>query len=557
VDPADGRLLRKARAARLALGVDVCLGVVAALLVLAQAVLIGSVVAATFSGEGPRSLVVPLVLLVVVVAGRSAANWGFETVGGIAATRVVSQLRMEMVGAHVRRRPDDRDRAAELATLAVAGASAIESLFARYIPQLVLAIVVPVTVLVLVAYLDLVTAGLLLLTLPLVPMFMWLLGHAAAEQNRRRWQALAVLATHFSDVVRGLPTLRAFNRGTIQARRIAEVSDEYRGTTMETLRLSFLSGAVLELAATLGVALVAVTVGVRLIDGTISFAPGLIVLLLAPELYVPLRSLGAHYHASAEGRAVVRRLLDLAEAPNAGARSGAADPRSKPVSFEGICFSFPDRPGMVLDSVDLEIRPGEMVALVGPSGAGKSTIAALLLLMAEPLRGRIMVGDTDLAVCDPAAWRAQIAWVPQHPTLFRGSVAANVRLGNPSADSGQLRAACRLAGAERFIAQLPDGYDTVIGDGGRPLSAGQRQRIALARAFLRDAPLLVLDEPTAHLDFAGVQRVITALETLHGRQTILLITHQDETASVADLVLRVEGGRIVSHPLRPGAARTA
>ena len=383
--------------------------------------------------------------------------------------------------------------------------------------------------LVLVASIDLLAAGVMLLTLPLVPVFMWLVGRQTERRARERWQALALLSNHFLDVVRGLPTLRAFNRSQAQAERIVEVSEEYRRTTMGTLRVAFLSGAVLELAATLAIALVAVVVGVRLAEGGIGFEPALTILVLTPELYLPLRNLSAQFHASADGAAVAERLLELADVP--GVRAGTAsppDPALEPITFEGVSFRYPARDVEVLRGVDLEVRPGETVAIVGPSGVGKSTLVSLLLRFAEPSAGRILVGGRDLADLDQGAWRRQTALVPQHPTLFRGTVADNIRLGDPSADDDRVRRAAELAGAHELVSRLPRGYETVVGEGGRSLSAGQRRRLALARAFLRDAPLVVLDEPTADLDPESAAGIAEAIERLRAGRTVVLVAHRSE-----------------------------
>jgi thiol reductant ABC exporter CydD subunit len=396
---------------------------------------------------------------------------------------------------------------------------------------------VPVAVLALVAVLDPISAGLLLLTLPLVPIFMWLVGRYTAQRAHERWQALAILASHFLDVVRGLPTLRAFNRGEAQTERLEQVGDDYRRTTMATLRVAFLSGAVLELAATLGVALVAVTVGVRLVDGSIPFETALAVLVLAPELYAPLRSLAAQYHASADGLAVTGRLLELIEAPPlvASGPSPAPSARGAAIRLDGVSYSYPSRELPVLEDVDLEIAGGETVALVGESGGGKSTIAALLLRLCEPGRGRITVAGVDLAGCDAASWRAQIAWAPQDPTLFRGTVADNIRLGDPDAPDERVRAAARLAGADAFVAALPLAYETPLGEGGRRVSAGERQRIA---------PVLILDEPTANLDPASAELVDDAIARLRGTRTMLVISHRAELAFRADRVVELDQGRV-------------
>jgi ATP-binding cassette, subfamily C, bacterial CydD len=544
----DPRLLRRARAVRVALAVDAALGLAAALLVLGQAVLLARVAARAFDGASLSAVAVPLVLLVAVVAGRAAAAWGFETVGRRAAARVLSQLRLELVERRLRGQPAalDGTQSAEIATTTVAGVDALEATFARYLPQVILATIVPVAVIVLVASIDLVSAGLMLLTLPLLPVFMWLVGRYTERRTRQRRRALTLLSTHFLDVVRGLRTLRAFNRGKPQAEQIRTVSDQYRRATMETLRVAFLSSTVLELAATLGIALVAVTVGVRLVNGGIGFEAALTVLVLAPELYLPLRNLAAQYHASADGQAVAERLLELVDSPP-GVSSGPVTPpsvRAAAVRLEAVSFAYPTRPAPVLDGVDLELFPGETVALVGPSGGGKSTVAALLLRLAEPTRGRVRVGEVDLSSCEAAKWRSQIAWLPQRPTIFRGTVADNIRLGRTSAGDEAVRDAAALAGADAFVSGLPDGYDTIVGDGGRSLSAGERQRIALARVFLLDAPLVILDEPTANLDPESAELVDGAVERLRGDRTVLLLVHRPELAAQADRVLRLDRARI-------------
>ena len=544
----DPRLVRRARPVRRLLALDASLGVLAALLVLAQAALLAYVAARGFAGASLASLTLPLALLVAAALGRALAAWGFEVAGRRAAADVLSQLRLDVVERRLRGRPAALDGAesAEIATAAVAGVDALEATFARYLPQLVLAVVVPLAVIAFVVVIDPLTAALLVLTLPLVPVFMWLVGRHTERRTQERWETLAQLSTHFLDVVRGLPTLRAFNRGQAQAERIARVSDEYRRATMGTLRVAFLSGAVLELAATMGIALVAVTVGVRLVEGGLGLQVGLTVLVLAPELYLPLRNLAAQYHASADGRAVSERLLALVDQP-AEIRTGAVtppDPRLAPVRLHGVSFAYPGS-GTVVEQVDLELAPRETVALVGPSGSGKSTLASLLLRLAEPIAGRITVGGVDLASCDPAAWRRQLAWVPQRPTLFCGTVADNIRLGHPGASAGRVEEAALLAGAAAFVHDLPNGFETVVGDGGRALSAGQLQRLALARAFLRDASLVILDEPTANLDRGSAELVEEAIERLRENRTLLLIAHSPELARRADRIVTLSAGRVV------------
>ena len=543
----DRRLLERVPGVRRMLAADGAIGLLATLMVLAQAVLIARIAARGFDGESVSDLAPELIALLAAVLIRSAAGWGFEVVGRRAASTVMSALRLELLRARLLGdAAADRSEAGEVAATAVEGVDELEAMFARYVPQLFLAAVVPVAVLIVVVAIDPISAAIMLFTLPLIPIFMWLIGRFTEVRARERLEAMNRLAGHFLDVVRGLPTLRAFNRGSVQAERIATVSDRYRQATMGTLRIAFLSGTVLELAATLGIALVAVTVGVRLVDSDVGFEAALTVLLLAPELYLPLRNLGTQFHASADGRAVTDHLLALIGEPADGQAGSTAppSPADSAVRLEAVEYSYPSRDLPVLAGASLEISPGETVALTGPSGGGKSTVAALVLGLLRPGGGRVSVGGIDLAGCDPERWRRELAWVPQAPTIFRGSVADNVRLGDPSAGDEAVAAALEAAEAAGFVGRLPDGAATMVGDGGRPLSAGERQRIGLARAFLRDAPLIVLDEPTANLDPDNAARIETAIARLLRDRSALLIAHRPESAAIADRTLRLEDGRI-------------
>jgi thiol reductant ABC exporter CydD subunit len=542
----DQRLLRRARPVRRLLAFDAVLGLASALLVLIQATLLARIVAAAFAGASLHAVSRDLVLLALAFAGRGLLAWSFELAGRRAAASVLSDLRLAVVKRRLRDDPAALDgvEAGEVAASAVQGVDGLEAYFARYLPQLVLAAIVPVAVLVWVAAIDLVSAGVMVLTLPLVPVFMWLIGRYTEEKTRERWHALSALSGHFLDIVRGLPTLQAFNAGRSQAATLEQVGERYRRTTMATLRVGFLSGSVLELAATVGVALVAVTVGVRLDGGGLGLQAGLTVLVLAPELYLPIRQLATQFHASADGLAVAERMLDLLERPpavGAGGRLVPPSPREAAIRLEAVSFAYLSRPEPVLDRFELELLPGETVALVGSSGAGKTTVARLLLRLAEPSSGRVTVGGIDLGECRPELWRRLVAWVPQRPTIFRGTVADNIRLGNERASDRAVRDAATLAGAARFVEALPGGYDTLVGDGGRPLSSGERRRIALARAFVRDAPLVVLDEPTADLDRTSAEVVAEAVERLRAGRTVLLIAHRPELVAHADRVVALGG----------------
>jgi thiol reductant ABC exporter CydD subunit len=534
----DRRLLARARSIRVALGVDVALGLVATGLLITQAVIVATLVAAAFDGGRPGALAPLLVALAVVVAVRAALSGATETIGRHAAGRVMSELRLALVtsrlaGGATASSPDDEVGSGEIATAAVAGVDALEIYLARYLPQVVLSVTVPVAVLATALVADPTSAAIMLVTLPVIPVFLALVGSTAGARARERWAALAQLSDHVLDVLRGMPTLRAYNRADVQADLVAESGERYRRGTMQVLRLSFLSGAVLDLAATLGTALVAVTIGVRLIGGGLTLRAGLIVLLLTPELYAPLRALGTLFHASTDGLAAAGRILDVLDAGQAAPEGDGAPGTWQRVELAGATVEHPDRGGAVLRDVDLGLRRGEVVVLAGPSGAGKSTAAALLLGLRRPDAGAVLVDGRDLATLDLRAWRRQIGWLPQRPTMFRGTVRENIALADPAASPERVAAAAELAGVQDVVAELPRGYDTVIGPGGRGLSAGEQRRIALARALLPEPALLVLDEPFAHLDRASTAVVDAAIARVAPGRAVLVIEHDAHLLTVA------------------------
>jgi ATP-binding cassette, subfamily C, bacterial CydD len=555
--PFDRRLVGRVAVARRSLAVCVAAGLAAALLLLAQMTLLAAVIAGAAEGrldQIPAAVAVALVAIVVVRAGLAHA---VELSGRRTATRVMSALRAELVGRRLRPGAGEhRGDSAELAAGAVQGVDGLETYFARYLPQVVLAVVVPVAVLCWSAAVDLTSALVMAVTLPVIPVFMALIGRSAGARARANFDALVGLSAWFLDVVRGLPTLRAFNQGSAQIAGIREVTDCYRRTTMGTLRLSFLSGVVLDLAATLSTALVAVTLGVRLVAGSLGLRPALTVLLLVPELFAPVRAVATLFHASADGLAATERILDALDRtpvdanPTVGSREHASSPpvtlpvRGAQVGLRAVTVRYPGRPLPALDRVDLDLQPGELVAVVGASGAGKTTLGRVLLGLTRPDEGFVVAGGRPLTDADLDWWRDRVAWASQHPALLPGTVAANLALGRPGADLAAIEEAARQAGADRFVRRLPGCYDTLVGAGGHGLSAGQRQRLGLARALLRDAPLLVLDEPTVYLDPVAAARVAATVEGLRGTRTILLITHDPDLAATADRVVRMEAGRI-------------
>ncbi|MFG2121692.1 thiol reductant ABC exporter subunit CydD [Streptomyces sp. NPDC048710] len=540
--PIDPRLLRYARATRLFLVAVVGLGAVGAGLVIAQAMLIAEVVVGAFQhGQSVAELRTPLVLLAAVAVGRSVVAWLTELAAHRASAAVKSELRGRLLECAAQLGPGwlSGQRTGSLVTLATRGVDALDDYFSRYLPQLGLAVVVPVAVLARIVTEDWVSAAIIVGTLPLIPLFMMLIGWATQSRMDRQWRLLSRLSGHFLDVVAGLPTLKVFGRAKAQAESIRRITGEYRQATMGTLRIAFLSSFALELLATLSVALVAVTIGMRLVHGDMDLYIGLVILVLAPEAYLPLRQVGAQYHAAAEGLAAAEEIFAVLETP-APVAGTAAVPEG-PLAFDGVTVRYPGRSADAVSEVSFSVEPGETVALVGPSGAGKSTLLNVLMGFVRPVEGRVRVGGAELADVDLAEWRSRIAWVPQRPHLYAGTIAENVRLARPDADDTAVRRALRDAGALEFVDALPEGADTVLGEDGAGLSAGQRQRLALARTFLADRPVLLLDEPTAALDGATEADVVAAVRRLAAGRTVLLVVHRPALLEVADRVVCLEG----------------
>jgi ATP-binding cassette subfamily C protein CydCD len=520
----------------------IVVGGATALLVVAQAWLIATVVNDAFFHHGSlTSLREPLGFLLAVIAGRAVLAWATERAAHRASASAKSELRhsaTEHIAALGPTGLEHQDNG-RLTVLVTTGVDALDGYFSRYLPQLFLAVIVPITIIAVVAGADWISAALIAVTVPLIPVFMGLVGLTTRDRTAARMRSLQRLAGHFLDVVAGLPTLKVFGRAKAQARAIAEVTDRYRVTTLATLRLTFLSSLILELLATVSVALVAVAVGLRLLDANMDFHAALFVLVLAPEAYLPLRALGANFHASADGMKAAEDVFELLEAPVGGRSAGATPPRDASIRISGLEVVYPGRRIPALQGADLIVEPGETVALTGPSGCGKSTLLNVILGLRRPSAGVARLGGCDLEDLDFDAWRAGIGWVPQRPHLFARSVADNVRVARPGATDAEVSAALQAAGLATVVGRLPQGVDTRLGEGGAGLSAGERQRLALARAFVRDAPLLVLDEPTASLDAETEADVLQAVRRLAEGRTALIVAHRPALAALADRVIHL------------------
>jgi thiol reductant ABC exporter CydD subunit len=550
------RIIPPRARSRRGLALSVLLGALAGLLVVVQARLLASAISAGFLGGRDLHAVAPLLLgLAGTAVLRAAAAWGQEVVAQSWSGAVRLAVRDHLFRRVLALGPRyaSGERTGELANTLSGGVDALDAYLAQYLPQACLAGLVPLLVLAAVLWADPLSALVLLLTFPLVPLFMWLIGAAARERTRRQWVTLSRLAARFLDGLQGLPTLRALGRSADEAEAIATASERHRAVTMGVLRLAFVSALVLEALATLGTALVAVEVGLRLLYGRIAFAEALFVLVLAPEFYRPLRALGASFHAGMAGNEAAARLAQMleAEGPLAAPAVLHATPRLVPapsprgtappaIRFENVSFAYgPARPA--LDGLNLALPAGATVALVGASGSGKTTAARLLLRFLEPDHGAITVDGVPLGGLAPEEWRRRLAFVSQRPRLFHGTL----RLARPDATPADLAQAASRARLVGVLAELPRGWETPVGEGGERLSGGQAQRVALARAYLKDAPVLVLDEPTAHLDPASEAEVVEAMDALRRGRTVLLVAHRLATVARADRIALLARGRLL------------
>jgi thiol reductant ABC exporter CydD subunit len=574
--PSDRRLLRYARPAWAYLAGLVVVTIGVAGLVIVQAQLLATAIAGAFRGGAYLpGLEGTIVLLAAVIAGRAALAWAIEALSYRASAGVKSQLRRDLLRRSVELGPRwlATRRAGELTTLTTVGVDALDAYFARYLPQVVLAVVIPLAVVARLLAADPLSAAIIIVTLPLIPLFMALVGATTADRTRRRWRELARLSHHFLDVVAGLPTLRTFGRAKAQAKTVGEVTDAYRRATLGTLRLAFLSALVLELLATFSVALVAVAIGLRLEGGHLGLRTGLLVLVLAPEAYLPLRQLAVHYHASADGLAAAEEVFDVLETPPDAAGARAARPAeqvsSAPaaalapavvrVRVEDVRVCHPGRSQPAPAGADFAFGAGEVVALTGPSGSGKSTLIGVLLGFITQDAGSVVIeeaaGERRLDQLDLRAWRARVAWVPQDPVLQHGTVESNIRLGWPGAPREAVERAARRAALHEVELGRP------VGEGGSGLSAGQKRRVAVGRALLTERPVLLLDEPTAGLDAATEAQVLASVRALAGQgRLVLMVAHRPAVLEAADRVVAlpvpagIPAGRLGANPGAPTGA---
>ncbi len=547
----DRRLAARVSATRRHLVLAVGVGLASTVCVVAQAVLLASVLSAVLlHGAGLDAVAPRLAGLGAAFVARAAFSWAGEAAAQRTGAAVISALRRQLLRHALDLGPTwlSGERSGELALAATRGTSALTTYFGRYLPQAVLAATAPIGILAWVASEDWPSFAILFGLAALVPVAMVHFGRESAARTRSQWQRLGSLSARFLDMLRGLPTLRAFGREAHGRREVAEATDGLRRTTLGTLRVAFVSALALEFLAGIGTGLVAMVLGLRLLGGHVSLSTALAVLLVSPEVFLPLRRAATEFHASAEGQAAADRILSVLDVA-AGVPPGQRDdarPGKVPdgaggalLRAESVTVTYRGRGAPALDGFSLAVQAGEHVALVGPSGSGKSTAVGLFLGFVRPSAGRVVVSDHDLSASDPAGWRHRVAWVPQRPHLLHGSLEDNLRIADPEASAELLARAIELVGLSHVVDGLPDGLATPVGEGGVSLSAGERQRLALARAIIRDREVVLLDEPIAHLDAHAEANLAETLGPWFETKTVLVAAHRPELVARLDRVVHL------------------
>jgi len=544
VRPLDPRLLKYASTTRNYLAFATVNGIVTAVIVITQAILLGELLASVFiGGKQFADVKGQLIMLTILVIIRAISAWFSDYISARSSAAAKSELRMAVLTRSAKLGPAwiNSKRSSDLTTTATRGLDALDIYFSRYLPQLVLSAIIPLTVGVAIFTQDVLSAVVVALTVPLIPFFMVLVGWVTQSKVDKQWHSMQALSGHFLDLVSGLPTLKAFNRSKFQAKTIKAVGEDYRTSTMGVLRISFLSSLVLELIATLSVALVAVAIGLRLVNGTMQLREGLIVLLLVPEAYLPLRQVGANFHAVAEGLEAANHMFEILEHPfvQEDNNSKTNCPEPKKITISNLTYTYPLALTPALTNLSATFTEGSISVLTGVSGSGKSTALSALLKFFEPDSGKIQINDLELANLDTATWRKHVGYLPQNPWLPSVTVRDALLMAGKASDSELIRICLRAGLDFSDLNQFPSGLETIVSTSSG-LSAGQRRRIALARVLIRDSKVVILDEPTASVDGDTEELVIRAVQEMSAAGKIVIaVAHRPAMISIADHIIQI------------------
>lgn len=537
-------LMQASKPARRWLFISVALGIFSGILIILQSGVLAHIIDRVYIHQATRSILFSFISLFLgIIVLRTLITWLRESVSFQTANIIKDTVRKKILSHLMELSPSELShfKTGALTSTLIEQVEALHGFFADYFPQMTIAVILPLIIVVVVFIQNWVAGLVLLITGPLIPLFMAFIGINTARLNQENFQTLSRMSAHFLDSLQGLTTLMLFNRARAQLASIDTISDQYRKTTMRVLRVAFLSTAALELFSTIAIAIIAVYLGLGLLgflhvgfDGVhISLQHALFILLLAPEFFMPLRQLGTFYHARAEAIGAANEILKIFEKSGSGSGSEKnCELKNISLSFKNINFNY-DGHHKIFENFNLTVNHGECIAITGPSGVGKSTLLNLIAKFIAPQSGFIKANNINITEIENDSWREHIALLHQHPRLFHGTIADNIRFAKPEASNDDIKNAARITGVLDFTQHLPDGLNTMVGEQNLGLSGGQAQRVALARIILKDAPILLLDEPTAHLDQNNTMIILELLSQWRHNKTIIIATHDEKLLGAA------------------------
>ncbi|HJO95920.1 MAG TPA: thiol reductant ABC exporter subunit CydD [Victivallales bacterium] len=542
---------------------NITCGVLVTFTIVIQAYILSDIINAVFLHKSSiHEILYELIIFLILSFIRSVFIWSFESSSGIQGIKIKNKIRNRLNKHLTSLGPENlkNERSGEIVNTSTTGIESLGVYFEQYIPSLFLALLSPLIIVCFVFYIDPLSGAIFIITAPLIPFFMFLIGSKAKSMTDRQWKTLSYLSSHFLDVLQGLTTLKIFGQSKNQTLKISEISENFRSVTMKTLKIAFLSSLTLELISTLSIAIIAVSIGIRLMYGQIAYEEALFILIIAPELYAPLRNLGAHFHAGMEGMSSGKRIFEILDNNNSIllnnvenyshpvqlSRKEYSETNAFPIKFSNVSFKYENESSLILSDISFEINKGDKIVINGVTGSGKSTIIKLLLGFILPIEGSIAFGNNILDSESISDIRSIISWVPQKPYLFNSSIRENICLGKPDANEKLIKNAVKSACLEEFISSLKNGYDTVIGERGTKLSGGQAQRLAIARALIMDSPILVMDESTSFLDPIYEYEILKNLQKKCLDKTVITIAHRLNIIKNADIVMTLNNGKLMN-----------